>query len=395
MPEIQSLIADEIQESIHLDYKEARAVGKTDKQKFDFAKDVSAFANSDGGVLVYGIKEKGHLPVAVTGIEHSKFTREFFEQTIRTNISQPSPNFTVVQIPINEQESVYSIKVEKSYGTPHQCKENKIFYKRHNFESIPMESYEIDDVRNRRQLVPSLLSVRTELIESDVFLLVSNEGEQIAQDISFDFPTNLEQWAKENEAIIFLEGIKYLSPKQSFRFYYEFVNMIFDENSNRPSQFDISATYFHPLISQKITETFHIDLKGYLGTISYKEESYFRAEKIESVLKELTGEVKKLNENLSNLSLIANPTGLNISHTALRNLRNVELEKPFEKIPIPFRKYTVFQEVLGIDYKLALNIRTFFSSRKPFEEIKNVEGITEKIIDDIKISFILDDQITE
>lgn len=266
VPEIQSLIADEIQESIHLDYKEARAVGKTDKQKFDFAKDVSAFANSDGGVLVYGIKEKGHLPVAVTGIEHSKFTREFFEQTIRTNISQPSPNFTVVQIPINEQESVYSIKVEKSYGTPHQCKENKIFYKRHNFESIPMESYEIDDVRNRRQLVPSLLSVRTELIESDVFLLVSNEGEQIAQDISFDFPTNLEQWAKENEAIIFLEGIKYLSPKQSFRFYYEFVNMIFDENSNRPSQFDISATYFHPLISQKITETFHIDLKGYLGT---------------------------------------------------------------------------------------------------------------------------------
>ena len=128
LKEIQALIDDEIQESLHLDYKEARAVGKTSKQKADFGKDVSAFANSDGGVLIYGIQEKGHLPVAITGIDHSQYTREFIEQTIRTNISQPTPNFTVVQIPINKKESVYSVKVEKSYGTPHQCKEDKKFY---------------------------------------------------------------------------------------------------------------------------------------------------------------------------------------------------------------------------------------------------------------------------
>ena len=85
--EIQSLIDDKVQESLHLDYKEARAVGKTSKQYFDFAKDASAFANSDGGVLIYGVKEQGHLPVSITGIDHSKFNREFFEQVIRSNIS--------------------------------------------------------------------------------------------------------------------------------------------------------------------------------------------------------------------------------------------------------------------------------------------------------------------
>lgn len=245
LAEIQALIDDKVQESLHLDYKEARAVGKSSKQKFDFAKDVSAFANSDGGTLIYGLKEKAHLPVLITGIDHSQFTREFFEQVIRTNIS----NFTVVQIPIDKKESIYSVTVEKSYGITHQCIQNKVFYKRHNFESIPMECYEIDDIRNRRQTIPSLVNVSAELSGSDVFLLVSNNSEEVTEDVTFNFPESLEQWAKENDVTIFFEGIKFLPPKQCFRFYYEFVNVLFNKSSNFPLQFDISSTYFHPLIS--------------------------------------------------------------------------------------------------------------------------------------------------
>jgi Putative DNA-binding domain len=384
LKEIQALIDNEIQESLHLDYKEARAVGKASKQKSDFAKDASAFANSDGGVLIYGIQEKGHLPVAITGIDHSQFSREFIEQTIRTNISSPSPNFTVIQIPINKKESVYVVKVEKSFGTPHQRKEDKKFYRRYNFESVAMENYEIEDVRNRRQGISPLVNISTEIIESDVFLIVSNNGNQIAQNIVLKIPESLKKWAKENEATIFLDGMKYLSPKQSFRYYLDFAGSLFNECSNVPLEFDISTTYFHPAILQNHTEIFNFDLKGYSGTISYKEEVNIRAEKIESALKDLTGEVKKLNENLSNLSNIANPTGLNISHTALRNLKNTATKKKIEKIPIPYRKYRVFQEVLGVDYKLSLSLRTFFSSQKPLSEIKNVEGITEKVINDIK-----------
>jgi hypothetical protein len=395
LPEVQALIDDEIQESLHLDYKEARAVGKTSKQKFDFAKDVSAFANSDGGVLIYGIEEKGHLPIRITGVNHSEFSREFIEQTIRTNISSPSPIFTVLQIPVDQKESVYVVKVERSYGTPHQCKEDKKFYKRYNFESIPMENYEIEDVRNRRQTITSLVSVTTELNQSDVFLIVSNEGDHIAQDIIFEIPENLKEWAKENEATIFFDGIKYLPPRQRFIYYLDFVFSLFNNCSNVPIEFEITVTYFHPAISRRHTETTNFDLKGYLGTISFKNESYFRAEKIESALKELTGEVKKLNENLSTLTHIVNPTGLSLSYSTLRNLKNLEMNKTFEKIPIPYWNYKVFQEVLGIDYKLASSLRTFFRSRKPFDEITKVEGITEKIIEDIKTYFILDDLTTE
>ena len=393
LKELQALIDDEIQESLYLEYKGAGAVGKTSHQKAEFGKHISSFANSDGGVLIYGIQEKGHLPVAITGIDHSNFSREFFEQTIRTNISSPSPNFTVVQIPINKKESVYVVKVEKSFGTPHQCKDDKKFYRRYNFQSIPMEIYEIDDVRNRHQAISPLINITTELTESDVFLIVSNDGDQTAQNITFNIPESLNEWAKENEASIFFDGVKYLPPKQTYRYYLDFVVSLLNQCSNIPLEFNISASYYHPAISQNHTEQFNFDLKGYLGTISYKNESFIRAEQIESALKSLTDEVKKLNENLSNIASIANPTGLNISHTALRNLQNVE--KNIEKIPIPYGKYKVFQEVLGIDYKLALNLRTFFRSQKTFNEIIKLEGITDKVIEDIKKYFILDDQMTK
>ena len=54
---IQQYIDDEIQESLTLDYKAADALGKRDEKKREITKDVSAMANSSGGVIIYGIAE--------------------------------------------------------------------------------------------------------------------------------------------------------------------------------------------------------------------------------------------------------------------------------------------------------------------------------------------------
>jgi len=391
--EVQNLL-NKIPEDLHLEYKSGNAIDYS--KVAEISKDVSAFANSDGGVLIYGVQEdkSTHLPVSIDGVDFKKYSHEWLENIIKSNISPIIPDIIIKPIKIkgNTALVIYSILIPKSYRTPHQAKDKK-YYKRYNFKSEAMDDYEINDIRNRQTVVPPLVNVRAELSGSDIFLLVSNDGEQVAQNVSFDFPQNLEEWAKENDAVVFLDGIKFLAPKQSFRFYYEFVNMILGEDSNRPSQFKMTATYFHPLISQKITETFHIDLNGYFGTISYKDESHFRAEKIERALNDLTSEVKKINENLSNFSQIAKPTGLNLSYTSLRNLKNLEIGKPFEKLPIPYRNFQLFQEVLQIDYSLALNLRNFFRLKKPYSEIKNVEGITEEVIERLEKYFILDDQM--
>jgi predicted HTH transcriptional regulator len=86
LSDLYSMIKNEVQESIHIDYKDSRALNK--KKLHEIAKDVSAFANSDGGVIVYGIREDQHLPKELDeGVDHNILTREWLENVISSNIS--------------------------------------------------------------------------------------------------------------------------------------------------------------------------------------------------------------------------------------------------------------------------------------------------------------------
>ena len=55
-------------ESIHIDYKAGKALSGKAKE---ISKDISAFANSDGGYVIYGVSEKEHLPTSIDeGVDH-------------------------------------------------------------------------------------------------------------------------------------------------------------------------------------------------------------------------------------------------------------------------------------------------------------------------------------
>jgi predicted HTH transcriptional regulator len=60
--DILLLIKEKVQESLTLDYKKSDALGKADRKKIELSKDVSAFANSAGGVILYGMEEDQHYP---------------------------------------------------------------------------------------------------------------------------------------------------------------------------------------------------------------------------------------------------------------------------------------------------------------------------------------------
>jgi hypothetical protein len=86
--DLVELIKDRVNEHIGLDYKSSAALDDP-KAKTEISKDVSAFANSDGGVLVYGIVEdpKTHLPVRLDdGVDPSVISKEWIEQVINSNI---------------------------------------------------------------------------------------------------------------------------------------------------------------------------------------------------------------------------------------------------------------------------------------------------------------------
>jgi hypothetical protein len=152
--DLQRLVDEEIQESLTLDYKGSRSLAKDSKSRDELCKDVSAFANSAGGQIIYGIEEnKDRKPVKLD--DGSDFSREWIEQVIDSNVQPRLEGFVITPIPVGSGRHAYVLTIPQALGrAPHQAPDNK-YYKRQNFQSVPMEDYEIRDVF-RRATTPEL-----------------------------------------------------------------------------------------------------------------------------------------------------------------------------------------------------------------------------------------------
>jgi schlafen family protein len=99
--DLERLVTDRVQESLALDYKDARSLGKTSSERNELCKDVSAFANSAGGQIIYGIEERDRHPVRVQdsdSIDPAAITREWIEQVIDSNIQPRIQNLLIQSI---------------------------------------------------------------------------------------------------------------------------------------------------------------------------------------------------------------------------------------------------------------------------------------------------------
>ena len=145
--DLTALINNEAEESVHLDFKAAGSLSKDDKKKAEIAKDVSAFANSDGGIIVYGIEEHEHKAHALSYIDGNTYTKEWLEQVIQDNIQRRIEGLEIFPIRDNGDitKSIYIVKIPRSSNTPHMSAD-KCYYKRNNFRSVKMEEYKVRDL---------------------------------------------------------------------------------------------------------------------------------------------------------------------------------------------------------------------------------------------------------
>lgn len=147
---IESFITNEIEESLHIEYKSSGALSKADSVKKEISKDVSAFANSDGGIIIYGMSEKEHKASELSFINGNIFTKEWLEQVISTTINRNIPNLRI--FPIRKdgdiEKTIYVVQIPMSIETPHLSRDKR-YYRRYNFESVPMEEYEIRQLYGR------------------------------------------------------------------------------------------------------------------------------------------------------------------------------------------------------------------------------------------------------
>jgi hypothetical protein len=159
LEQLRLLLSNQEQENGHLEFKAALGLDKSDGKKKDIAKDVSAFANSAGGTLLYGIQEDAdHRASAIDPVSGSVYTKEWLEQVINHNISPRIHGIIITPISVDDgdlSKVVYAVEVPKG-NTAHQAADHR-YYRRFNFSSIPMEDWEIKDIINREQrTIPSV-----------------------------------------------------------------------------------------------------------------------------------------------------------------------------------------------------------------------------------------------
>jgi hypothetical protein len=392
---VQILVDTQVQEDLHLDYKRSQALVGQNRHG-EIAKDVSAFANSDGGVILYGVIEKDHIPVDIdVGVDHRKYSRERLEQVIRSNITPRIDDLLIVPIPLSTDKCIYAVKIPKSYRAPHQDMTTKKYYKRYNFESVPMEDYEINDIRGRSRIISPLINVDADVKHGVViYLRVMNIGSVPALDVSFEFSAPI-VW-RNGAPLLFARGAKYIPPGKSFHFRYHTFQDLVSEDRKTPAEFDVIVSYRHPEVEQHISDVFHIDLLDYMNSSVIESEMYHHTQTMKDVLQKLTAELTKLNQHIESMSTISGGTGLNLSIPTIRNLKRIiSHDEQLEKINPKYRDYRVFQEVLGVDIEMAYSLQDFFNHREHGQRLADMYGITPELADRIHQYFIVEPEADE
>ncbi|SEF32292.1 RNA-binding domain-containing protein [Variovorax sp. NFACC27] len=161
--DIGSLIAEQATEGAYLDLKR-ELPGRNDAARHEFLADVSAFANSAGGDLVYGVDEDGEgravLVVAQTGNADQETRR--LQDVLLHGIQPRIPGIQVQTVMVNGG-FVLVVRVPQSWAGPHRVNTNQHFFVREGARKRQLDVPEIRGMflRSERQ-AESVRNFRTE-----------------------------------------------------------------------------------------------------------------------------------------------------------------------------------------------------------------------------------------
>lgn len=154
---LEQFISSQPEENLHLEFKSGAFFDANKKD--DITRAVTSFANSDGGLLIIGVKEKKtdgkSYADSIDGVQvDSKHSKEALENIL---ISSISPKIDLLQILRLEENgrSIFILDIPKSERSPHMASDKR-YYKRLNFQKIPMEHYEVEDYLYGRKKTPKL-----------------------------------------------------------------------------------------------------------------------------------------------------------------------------------------------------------------------------------------------
>jgi hypothetical protein len=127
--DLKALIDNQVAESRTLDYKRQLPINSDEKkqkieekeQKIKFLTDVSSFANTVGGDILYGVAEEKGLPTEILGLQANDFDSEILrlEGILNTGLEpRLRSHFHIIEC--RENKKVLLLRIERSWVGPHR-----------------------------------------------------------------------------------------------------------------------------------------------------------------------------------------------------------------------------------------------------------------------------------
>lgn len=118
--DLQKLVDAKAEESKNLEFKESLPGEKYDDKK-EFLADATSLANTDGGYLIYGIKETEGVASELVGLEGNPDQAILrLESALRTGVQPRLSAYTLRNIPLTKERYILLFKIERSWSMPHR-----------------------------------------------------------------------------------------------------------------------------------------------------------------------------------------------------------------------------------------------------------------------------------
>jgi hypothetical protein len=140
-------------ESYRLEFKSGRLFqASRDKVIETLSKEVSAFANAEGGLVVVGLSDrkegKSYVAAAIDGIDPDEISVQALQQAVEASVSPVVPGLRFRTVPLAGEPRRVCIVVAVPAGTTAHQANDKRYYGRSEFEAKPLADH---DVRLRMQ----------------------------------------------------------------------------------------------------------------------------------------------------------------------------------------------------------------------------------------------------